>query len=97
MAIMARVVVNHPHTAHAGLQNSLQKYWAFVQRVTLDIGAAFQPIGDDLRNVFLPDLFKGVISQIPLCSTCCPRSDWSAATECPVTTQAPYSGIWRYE
>ena len=33
--------------------------------VTLDIGMTFQPVEDELRDAFLPDLFKGYTSQIP--------------------------------
>ena len=35
-----------------------------MQRVTPDIGPAFQPVEDDLRGGFLPSLFKGATSHI---------------------------------
>ena len=34
VAILAGVSLKHPRFAYAGLQNSLQQEWAFVQRVT---------------------------------------------------------------
>ena len=49
----------HQHTAYAGLQKSLQKEWAFVQRVTPDIGMAFQAVEDLLWEIFLLALFQG--------------------------------------
>ena len=63
---MYGVAENHPQTAYAGLQKSLHQEWAFVQRVTPDIGTAFQPVEDALRGAFLPALFKGSTSQIPV-------------------------------
>ena len=36
-----------------------------MQCVTPDIGTAFHPMEDAMREVFLPDLFKGATSQIP--------------------------------
>ena len=58
------MVQRHPQTAYAGLQKSLQQDWSFVQRVTLDIGNAFQAVEDELRETLLPVLFQGVTSQI---------------------------------
>ena len=34
----------HLHSTYTGLQKSLQKEWAFMQRVTLGIGDAFDPV-----------------------------------------------------
>ena len=62
---MARVAGQHPQTAYSGLQKSLKKVWYFVQHVTPVIGLAFHPVEDDLHDAFLPDLFKGFVSQIP--------------------------------
>ena len=62
---MAGLECNCPHTVYAGLHNSLHQEWYFVQRVTLDIGAVFQPVEDALREAFLPDLFKVATYQIP--------------------------------
>ena len=36
-----------------------------MQRVTPDIGTAFQPVEDELRKAFLLELFKGDTTQIP--------------------------------
>ena len=47
------------------LQKYLQQDWSFVQRVTPDIGMAFQVVEDSLRDIFLPDLFQGATAQIP--------------------------------
>ena len=37
----------------------------FLQRVTPEIGTAFQPVEDELRKAFLLELFKGDTTQIP--------------------------------
>ena len=42
--ILAGVTLKHPQSAYAGLQKSLQQEWAFVQRVTPGVGAAFGPV-----------------------------------------------------
>ena len=55
----------HPQTAYAGLQKSLQQEWAFVQSVTPVKRMAFQPVEDELQEIFLPSLFWGATSQIP--------------------------------
>ena len=36
-----------------------------MQHITPDIGTLFQPVEDELRDSFLPDLFKGATYQIP--------------------------------
>ena len=53
------VACRYLQTAYAGLQKSLQQEWAFVQRVTPDIGMALQVAEDMLRDIFLPALFQG--------------------------------------
>ena len=58
VAIMARVAGNHPQSASMVLQKSLHQEWALMQRVTLDIGTAFQPVEDVMRATFLPDLLQ---------------------------------------
>ena len=62
---MARVTGKHSHTAYVGLQKSLQQKWDFMQRVTPDIGMAFQTTEDALRNAFLLAILKGATFQIP--------------------------------
>ena len=59
------VARRHPQTAHVGLQKSLQQDWAFVQRVTPDIGMAFHVVENTLRDILLLALFQGGTSQIP--------------------------------
>ena len=55
----------HPQTAYESLQKYLQQEWAFMQRVTLGIGMAFQPVEENLQDTFIPALFQRVTSQIP--------------------------------
>ena len=38
----------------------LQQEWAFVQRVTPGVGAAFGPVKEALQEVFFPALFQGL-------------------------------------
>ena len=58
------VARRHPQTTYVVLQKSLQQEWAFVQRVTPDIGIYFQAVEYKLRYTFLPALFQGDTSQI---------------------------------
>ena len=60
MNILAGVAQNHPQSAYAGLQKSLQKEWAFVQRVTPGVGDAFFPVEVELKEIFVPALFQGL-------------------------------------
>ena len=62
---MDGVAVWHPQTAYVELQNSLQKEWDFLQRVTPGIWTAFYTMEDDLCDELLLALFKGGTSQIP--------------------------------
>ena len=62
--IMDGVACKHLQAAYAGLKNSLQKEWDFVRHVTLEIGMAFHPIRDALREVFVRVIFKEATSQI---------------------------------
>ena len=62
---MDRVACRQPQTAYAVLQKSLQKEWALVERVTPDIGMAFQDVEDALWDIFLLALFKGATAHIP--------------------------------
>ena len=55
--ILAGVALKHPQSAYEGLQNPLQQKWAFVQRGTSRVGAAFGPVEEALREVFFLALF----------------------------------------
>ncbi len=55
---LAQVAKRHPQTAYAGLTKSLQQEWQYLQRVVPDCGAAFQPVEDAIRTVFLPALLQ---------------------------------------
>ena len=55
--LLAGVAHKHPQSSYAGLQNSFQQEWDFVQRVTPGVGAAFGPVKEALREVFIPALF----------------------------------------
>ena len=57
---LARVSRKQPQYSYAGLQKSLQKEWAFVQRVTPGIGDAFEPVEKAMQETFIPDLFEGL-------------------------------------
>ena len=54
------VARNHPQSSNAGLNKSLQQEWSFVQRVTPNIGYAFGPMEQVLRDAFILDLFQGL-------------------------------------
>ena len=51
IATLAGVSLKPPQSAYAGLKKSLQQEWAFVQRVTPGVGAAFGPVEEALREV----------------------------------------------
>ena len=57
VAILAGVALKHLQSAYAGLQMYFQQEWAFVQRVTPGLSAAFGLVEEALREVFLPALF----------------------------------------
>ena len=57
---LAGVSRNHPQSTYAGLQKSLQKEWALVQRVTPGIRYDFGTVEKALQETFVPDLFKGL-------------------------------------
>ena len=58
--VMAGVARKHPQSAYAGLKKSLQQEWAFVKRVTPEVGEAFGPVEEALREIFFPALFEGL-------------------------------------
>ena len=63
--ILAGVSHKHPQSAYAGLQKSLQRDWAFVQRVTPGIGDAFGPVETALKETFVPEFFEGLGDGVP--------------------------------
>ena len=62
---MLGVARNHLQSAYAGLQKSLQQEGGFVQQVTPDIGDAFGPVEQALREAFIPSLFRGLGERTP--------------------------------
>ena len=62
---LAKVACRYPQTAYAGLAKSLQSEWQFLQRVTPDVGEAFAPVEEAIRESFLPALLgeEGAVSE----------------------------------
>ena len=60
-----RAAHKHSQSTYAGLQKSLQQEWAFVQRVTPVVGAAFGPVEEALQEVFDLALFRGLTEGLP--------------------------------
>ena len=58
--LLAGVAYKHPQYAYAGLQNSLQQEWAFVQRVAPGVGDAFGPVEEAIKEIFVPALYEGL-------------------------------------
>ena len=58
---LSGVSCKHPQSAYARLQNSHQQEWSFVQRVTPDIGEAFGPVEQALRDAFTPAIFHSLV------------------------------------
>ena len=65
MAILVGVAQKHSQSAYAGLQNSLQQEWAFVQRVTPGVGDSFGPVETALKETFVPALIEGLCEGVP--------------------------------
>ena len=65
IATLAGVSLKHLQSAYAGLQNSLQQEWDFLQRVTPGVGAAFGQVEEALQEVFLPAFFQGLTEGLP--------------------------------
>ena len=59
VSTLGGVVCRHPQTTYTGLQKSLQQECSFLPCVTLDVGIAFQLMGDEMRDIFLLALFQG--------------------------------------
>ena len=55
----------HPQSAYAGLQKSLQQDWAFLQRVIPGIGDAFGLVEEEIKTVFIPEIFYSVRDRAP--------------------------------
>ena len=60
MGTLAGLSRKHPQSAYAGLNNSIQQEWAFVQRVTPGIGDDFDLIDKAVREAFFLALFQGL-------------------------------------
>ena len=69
--VLAGVAHKHPQSAYSGLQKSLQQEWDFVQRVTPGVGAAFGPVEEAFREVFVPALFRGLLEGLPTRENTC--------------------------
>ena len=65
MSVLTGVAHKHPQSAYTGLQKSLQQEWAFVQRVTPGVGETFGPVEEALREIFVPELFRGLLEGLP--------------------------------
>jgi hypothetical protein len=55
---LVKVARRYPQTAYAGLAKSLQQEWQYLQRVFLDCKAAFEPVKEAIRSVFLLALLQ---------------------------------------
>jgi hypothetical protein len=61
---LAAAARRYPQTAYAGLSQSLQSEWQFLQRVTPDIAPAFAPLEAAIATVFLPALLDASIEEV---------------------------------
>jgi hypothetical protein len=61
---LAAAARRYPQTAYAGLSQSLQSEWQYLQRVTPDIAPAFAPLEAALATVFLPALLDATIEEV---------------------------------
>ena len=57
IGVLSSIAKRFPQTAYAGLQQSLQQQWQFVQRVTKGTGTVFANVEQALASSFLPALF----------------------------------------
>jgi hypothetical protein len=73
--VIAEIAPQFPQTAYAGIQNSLQQEWQFVERVIDEIGEAFSEVKAALTDDFLPLLFG---EMMPI------DSHWQKVTTLPV-------------
>ena len=61
---LSKVAKRFPQTAYAGLARSLQSEWQYLQRVTPDIAAAFEPLEVALAKNFLPALLDTSVEEV---------------------------------
>ena len=61
---LAAAARRYPQTAYAGLSQSLQSEWQYLQRVTPDIAPAFAPLETAIATVFLPALLEATVEEI---------------------------------
>ena len=55
------VARKHLQFAYTVLQNSLQQEWAFMQRVSPNVGDDFVSVEQTLRDAFVLALFQGLV------------------------------------
>ncbi|KAI2492329.1 hypothetical protein MHU86_22235 [Fragilaria crotonensis] len=61
---LAAAARRYPQTAYAGLSQSLQSEWQYLQRVTPDIAPAFAPLETAIATVFLPALLDTSVEEV---------------------------------
>ncbi|KAI2506102.1 hypothetical protein MHU86_8333 [Fragilaria crotonensis] len=61
---LAAAARRYPQTAYAGLSQSLQAEWQYLQRVTPDIAPAFAPLEAAIATVFLPALLATTVEEV---------------------------------
>jgi hypothetical protein len=61
---LAAAAQRYPQTAFAGLSQSLQSEWQYLQRVTPDIAPAFAPLETAIATVFLPALLDASVEEV---------------------------------
>ncbi|KAI2510018.1 hypothetical protein MHU86_4444 [Fragilaria crotonensis] len=61
---LAAVARRYPQTAYAGLSQSLQSEWQYLQRVTPDIAPAFAPLEAAIATAFLPALLDTSVEEV---------------------------------
>jgi hypothetical protein len=61
---LAAAARRYPQTAYAGLSQSLQSEWQYLQRVTPDIAPAFAPLETAIATVFLPALLDASVEEV---------------------------------
>ena len=61
---LAAAARRYPQTAYAGLTQSLQSEWQYLQRVTPDIAPAFAPLETAIATVFLPALLDASVEEV---------------------------------
>jgi hypothetical protein len=61
---LAAAARRYPQTAYAGLSQSLQSEWQYLQRVTPDIAPAFAPLEAAIATVFLPALLATTAEEV---------------------------------